>query len=150
LAEKMVEHLIKHQPELNIDQKDALCVKIAGLCHDLGHGPFSHLFESLIARIHLARHPECSANDAKNFFQVKSQAQVCSSSSSVFLILNHSLIFFQHEKASSLIFDRIFAKLKDTPEFKEAGLAHQDKEFIKELIKPTIIVVIFYLLYQSM
>lgn len=114
LAEKMVEHLIKHQPELNIDQKDALCVKIAGLCHDLGHGPFSHLFESLIARIHLARHPECSANDAKSFFQ--------------------------HEKASSLIFDRIFAKLKDTPEFKEAGLAHQDKEFIKELIKPTIIV----------
>ncbi|KAL1281520.1 hypothetical protein QQF64_000323 [Cirrhinus molitorella] len=29
------------------DEKDVLCVQIAALCYNLGHGPFSHLYEKL-------------------------------------------------------------------------------------------------------
>lgn len=36
LAGKLVETLQKKQPKLKITYVDALCVKIAGLCHDLG------------------------------------------------------------------------------------------------------------------
>jgi hypothetical protein len=40
LARKLCLHLREEQPYLNITDKDILCVSIAALCHDLGHGPF--------------------------------------------------------------------------------------------------------------
>ncbi|CAF0807312.1 unnamed protein product [Brachionus calyciflorus] len=113
LARQFIEHLQKNQPELNITRKEALCVEIAGLCHDLGHGPFSHLFEDLIKKVYTKRNPDASKNEIENFFV--------------------------HEQASVLIFDRIFTNLESSPEFQEENLTSKDKELIKELINPTIV-----------
>ncbi|XP_066511235.1 deoxynucleoside triphosphate triphosphohydrolase SAMHD1-like [Hoplias malabaricus] len=48
LAGKLVQSLKDHQSDLELTEEHVLCAQIAGLCHDLGHGPFSHLFETFM------------------------------------------------------------------------------------------------------
>ena len=56
LAGEFIERLQQRQPELNITESDILCIKLAALCHDLGHGPFSHVFDGLfIPKLNLPR-----------------------------------------------------------------------------------------------
>ncbi|KZT23172.1 HD-domain/PDEase-like protein [Neolentinus lepideus HHB14362 ss-1] len=45
LARLMAEHLQHEQPELGITDRDMTCIELAGLCHDLGHGPWSHVWD---------------------------------------------------------------------------------------------------------
>ena len=36
--------LKKRHPEFRITDAEILCVQVAALCYNLGHGPFSHVF----------------------------------------------------------------------------------------------------------
>ncbi|THV00010.1 HD-domain/PDEase-like protein [Dendrothele bispora CBS 962.96] len=47
LSRLLASHIKTSQPELNVTDRDVECVAIAGLCHDLGHGPWSHVFDGM-------------------------------------------------------------------------------------------------------
>jgi len=48
LASKFLDAIEKKKPG-SFTERDRLCVTIGALCHDLGHGPFSHMFEKFIS-----------------------------------------------------------------------------------------------------
>lgn len=50
LADQMLNNLELHTENLVISSKHKMCVKIAALCHDLGHGPLSHSWEIFVTR----------------------------------------------------------------------------------------------------
>ncbi|KAL3060859.1 hypothetical protein OYC64_009130 [Pagothenia borchgrevinki] len=63
LAGELVKALKEKQPELYITDRDILCVQIAGLCHDLGQGPFSHVFDQMFipkAKMKTWKHEDAS------------------------------------------------------------------------------------------
>lgn len=48
LAGSWLQRFKTQQPELELTEADIRQVEVAGLCHDLGHGPFSHAFEAWV------------------------------------------------------------------------------------------------------
>ncbi len=57
LAQNYALHFQQQKPDL-VDKKDIICVTLAGLCHDLGHGPFSHMFEDFLKKTGTTWHHE--------------------------------------------------------------------------------------------
>lgn len=80
LSGQFITHLQRVRPGC-ATEVDRLCVMLAGLCHDLGHGPFSHLWEAFVREArpgHRWRHEKTSvdmldwliqANDLMPVFQ---------------------------------------------------------------------------------
>ena len=58
LAGKLIKHLQKNQPELAITDRLIELVRVAGLVHDIGHGPFSHLYDDVVSKYNQPHHEE--------------------------------------------------------------------------------------------
>jgi len=69
LAEKYINILERNSKNIQFTDESKMCVKLAGLFHDLGHGPFSHIFDNGILRKNSATHEMRSRNIVEYIFK---------------------------------------------------------------------------------
>ena len=58
LAKITIESLKKNHPEMKITDEEIENVRLAGLLHDIGHGPFSHLYDDYVRKDGEPEHEE--------------------------------------------------------------------------------------------
>lgn len=117
----LVERLKQRQPELGITDRDILCVTIAGLCHDLGHGPWSHVWDGLFIPAVL-----CVAMLLSIF--LISFLTITTMGYDGHPLSCRPLVRWTHEDASEMMFD-------DLVEQNGIQIDQDDINFIKDLIK---------------
>jgi HD superfamily phosphohydrolase len=69
LAGLTMSSLKNTQPELGITEKDIELTRIAGLLHDIGHGPFSHLYDHYVKEPTEPEHEERGIEIIKNMVE---------------------------------------------------------------------------------
>eukprot|EP00931_Biecheleriopsis_adriatica_P121391 TRINITY_DN96473_c0_g1_i1.p1 TRINITY_DN96473_c0_g1~~TRINITY_DN96473_c0_g1_i1.p1 ORF type:complete len:639 (-),score=167.86 TRINITY_DN96473_c0_g1_i1:66-1982(-) len=128
LAYELVKGLRFRQPELRITDRDVLCASIAGLCHDLGHPCFSHMFEVFMHWLGKQKRKEA---------QQKSQAEG-STISEEDDKLARSYETWTHEQASVVLLRKMFQDLKGPLEAAGLRVDAEGDDFacIEELIDP--------------
>ncbi|CAL8276610.1 unnamed protein product [Boreogadus saida] len=136
LSGKLAKYLKEKQPEQidqaeKIDDRDVLCVQIAGLCHDLGHGPFSHLFDGMFIPKVLPdlsvkwKHEKASLDMLNHLIAVNNLEPVMEENG---LVLPEDLVFIE---------ELIFGKRTD-PDHPEIELEYKgrkpEKYFLYEIV----------------
>lgn len=67
LAERMCKRIKEEQPQLPCSPKDMLCIKLAGMLHDIGHGPFSHVYEQFCIDVFPKHYEKLSPEDKQRY-----------------------------------------------------------------------------------
>lgn len=129
LAHELVKGLRTRQPELGITDRDALCVTLAALCHDIGHPCYSHTFEVFMHSLGRQRRLTAELNAEAHGVRTISPEVIVE-------IQNYER--WNHEQASLSLMKLLFSELSSTLE--HVGLtadeAGDDFQCMCELVDP--------------
>lgn len=128
LAYEMMKTIRSHQPELEVTDADVLVVTIAGLCHDLGHPCFSHMFEVFVHDLGRGRRKqlESQMNECAPEKPTKEQWEELQKA--------RRLEKWTHEEASVQLLRALIDDIR--PDLIKAELSDRDLTCIEELIEP--------------
>jgi HD superfamily phosphohydrolase len=75
LAKQMISEIARKQPTLGVSDDLIQLVAIAGLCHDLGHLLFSHLFDEFLEHINTGLDTKNSIHENRSIFLLRYAVQ---------------------------------------------------------------------------
>jgi len=109
LCGKFITILKEKHPHLITDM-DVLCIKIAGLCHDMGHGPFSHVFDGPYKKLIASK-----CKDEEKSRKIRE---------------------WNHEEQSCKMFDHMIAENEMVRKvFEKKRIGEKEKQLVNDLIK---------------
>lgn len=129
LAHELIKGLRHRQPELGVTDREAVCVLLAALCHDLGHPCYSHMFEVFLHTIGRERRKRAEDDARRQGLPGIPQDQLADI---------ERCEGWSHEAASVMLLRRLFDELKGPLE--QAGMRADaegdDFALVEELIDP--------------
>ncbi|XP_023242556.1 deoxynucleoside triphosphate triphosphohydrolase SAMHD1-like [Centruroides sculpturatus] len=156
LSKKFILELRNNQPELNITDQEINCVQIAGLCHHLGHGPFSHSWERFMRKCRKKRKDESKPWNHEEVsikifdylvrkYKLEEEFQRYNIDKTKINFIRDLMkgkptcdertFLFQHEEVSIKIFDYLVRKYKLEEEFQRYNIDKTKINFIRDLMK---------------
>lgn len=137
LARVFMECLTNNQG-LEISERDRICVQIASLCHDLGHGPYSHMFETKFINVHRRKQRERRLTAAATVTDATGATGAAVTDAVVHDDMEEDEREWSHEQASVALFERLVYANNLVPHFQHYGLeVPTDLRFIQRLILGT-------------